>query len=272
MKNLKTLIFKTKRKIFSDFSGNNISRLKGEGTDFEEIRAYIYGDDRRKIDWKNSAKMQSLYVKVYNETREINVVIASLLNGNLEFGTQKKKKDLLIEICAILGYSTIKNGDLFRGASLSIDKKQINSSSKKVFLLEEYLNILSTKNLLNLKADFKNDINYLQKYIKKKSLIFIISDFLDEINLSILSRRHEIVVIIVRDYFEENPNLDGEINLVDPESGEEVETYLTKSMLKKYRAKYIENDKKLFSHLNHLGISYTKIYTHEDPFIKLKKV
>ena len=80
------------------------------------------------------------------------------------------------------------------------------------------------------------------------------------------------MVIIVRDYFEENPNLDGEINLVDPESGEEIETYLTKSMLKKYRAKYIENDKKLFIHLNHLGISYTKIYTHEDPFIKLKRI
>ncbi len=272
MKTLKSLILKTKKRIFSELSGNNISRLKGEGSDFEEIRAYIHGDDRRKIDWKNSAKMQSLYVRVYNETREINVVIASLLNGNLEFGTPKKKKDLLIEISAILGYSVIKNGDIFRGASLSIDKKQINASSKKIFLLEEYLNILSTQNLLNLKSDFTNDINYLKKYIKKKSLIFIISDFLDKIDLSTLSKKHEIIVIIVRDQFEENPTLEGEINLIDPESGEEIETYLTNNMLKAYKIKYRENDKKLFAHLNHLGISYTKIYTHEEPFINLMKI
>jgi uncharacterized protein (DUF58 family) len=272
MKTLKTVLLKTKKRIFSELSGNNISRLKGEGSDFEEIRAYIHGDDRRKIDWKNSAKMQSLYVRVYNETREINVVIASLLNGNLEFGTQKKKKDLLIEICAILGYSTIKNGDIFRGATLSIDKKQINSSSKKIFLLEEYLNILSSQNLLNLKSDFTNDINYLKKYIKKKSLLFIISDFLDEIDLSTLSKKHEIVVIVVRDKFEESPILEGEINLIDPESGEEIETYLTKNMLKQYKREYIKNDNKLFTHLNHLGISYTKIYTNEDPFTKLMKI
>ena len=272
MNNLKTLILKTKRKIFNDLSGNNISGLKGEGSDFEEIRAYIHGDDRRKIDWKNSAKMQSLYVRVYNETREINVVLASLLNGNLEFGCERKKKELLIEICAILGYSAIKNGDLFSGASLSHKKKQINIPSKKTFLLEEYLNIVSKQTLLNLKADFDNDIKYLKKHLKKKSLLFIVSDFLDEINLSALSKKHEIVLIIVRDRFEENPTLEGEINLIDPESGEEVEIYLTKNMIQQYRERYIKQDQKLFKHLKSLGISYIKIYTNEDPFVKLQRI
>ena len=267
MKNLKTLILKTRRKIFNELSGNNISRLKGEGSDFEEIRAYIYGDDRRKIDWKNSAKMQSLYVRVYNETRKINVVIASLINGNLE-----SKKELLVEISAILGYSAIKNGDLFSGANLSQKKREINIPSKKTFLLEEYLTILFKQNMINLKTDFAHDISYLQKHIKKKSLLFLLSDFLDEINLSKLSKKHEIIVIILRDKFEENPTFEGEVNLVDPESGEEIETYLTKSMIKKYREKYIQNDRKLFKHLKSLGINYIKIYTDEDPFVKLQRI
>ncbi len=272
MKNLKTIIIKTKRRIFNELSGNNISKLKGEGSDFEEIRAYIHGDDRRKIDWKNSAKMQSLYVRVYNEEREINVVIASLLNGNLEFGNDRKKKDLLIEISAILGYSAIKNGDLFSGASLSQKKREINNPSKKIFLLEEYLKLLIKQNLINIKTDYTEDINYLKKHIKRKSLLFIISDFLDEIDLSSLSKKHEIIVIVVRDKFEENPILEGEINLVDPESGEEIETYLSKNMLKSYKEKYIQNDKKLFKHLNSLGIRHIKIYTDEEPFVKLQRL
>jgi uncharacterized protein (DUF58 family) len=269
MHKLKTIILKTKKRIFSEFSGNNRSFLKGEGSDFEEIRAYIYGDDRRKIDWKSSAKMQSLYVRVYNEEREVNVVVASMLGGNLYFG---QKHSLMVEICAILGYSAIKNSDLFSGCILSEKEKKINKPSKKTYLLEEYLKKISSYELLNLKNEYKKDVEYLKKSLKKRSLLFLISDFLDQVDLTPLSKKHEIVVIIIRDKNEENPLLQGDTTLVDPVTNETLKINITPKVIQKYRENYKKNDAKLIAHLNLLSIRHIKIYTNEDAFVKISSL
>ena len=86
---LKKILIKTKRQVFSEISGNNASIFKGEGYDFIELREYQVGDDVKKIDWIISAKLQKPFVKIFREERELNVVVASMLNGSVHFGTKK---------------------------------------------------------------------------------------------------------------------------------------------------------------------------------------
>jgi len=92
--------------------GNNPSIFHGEGYDFIELREYMAGDDIRHIDWNITAKMQKPFIKIFREERELNVVLVSILNGSVHFGSQKFKQESIAEVAALLGYSTLKNGDL----------------------------------------------------------------------------------------------------------------------------------------------------------------
>ena len=93
--------------------GNNASLFQGEGFEFAELREYVYGDDVRKIDWKTTAKLGKPFVKIYKEERELNVVVVSMLGGSVYFGTVKQKSDIIAEVVATLGFSAVKNSDLF---------------------------------------------------------------------------------------------------------------------------------------------------------------
>lgn len=112
----------------------------------------------------------------------------------------------------------------------------------------------------------------LASKIKARSLVILVGDFLGVIDLSVLSRRHEIFVIIVRDRFEESPYELGDVSISDPESRESVELYFGKHAKEGYHKRYQENDAKLFAHLKSLGIRYVKICTDEDAWMKLRHV
>ncbi len=271
-KNIKKILIKSKRAVFSEMAGNNPSIFLGEGYDFSELREYQIGDDIKKIDWIISAKLQKPFVKLYKEERELNVVIATMLNGSVYFGTKRFKQDLIAEIGAILGFSAIKNGDNLSNYIFADKLYSYLKPSKKLFLVNKMVEAIDEFQSINLKANYFNLADTLFKSIKRKSLIFVIGDFFDDFDFSILNKKHEVIAIVVRDRFEEEPKPLGFVNLIDLESGTTFEGDINEATINHYKAKVKEIDYKMYENFKKSGVRFTKIYTDEEPFIKLTKL
>ncbi len=269
---LKTLLVKTKRQVFSEMIGNNPSLFHGEGYDFSELREYQVGDDIRKIEWTITAKLQKPYVKIFHEERELSIVAACMLGGSLFFGTERIKHDVVTEIAAIIGYSAVKNSDLFTGVVVGNGVESVERPTKRIFGVNRFIERVDGTSLLGRECDYIGGIRALFDRIKRKSILFVIGDFLAEVDLALLSRRHEVIAVIVRDRFEEHPVPLGQVHLVDPGSGATLNTNFSERSVKEYRAKVIENDRNLYRHLNRYRIRFVKIYTDEDPFGKLSRL
>ena len=273
-KNLKKLLIKTKKAVFSQQIGNNSSKFKGDGYDFVELREYEDGDDIRKIDWVISAKMQKPFVKVFQTQRQLNISIVPILGGSVYFGTKKFKHTLITEISAILGYSASANSDNY--SSYIYNEKLITNtkSTKTILGVDKMCQKIQEYNVLGKKVDYSNISSNLFKTIKKKSIIFLIGDFFNtnNLNLKLLAKKHELILIIVRDRFEENPTKLGNVNLTDPASSEVFEGELNSSLVKEYEKKVKVNDHILYDTLSKSGIEFIKIYTDENPIIKLMKL
>ena len=263
---MKTLIFKTKKRVFGSLGGRHLSKFKGEGIDFKEIREYSYGEDAKKIDWKISAKLQKPVIKEFEESRELNIMILYLISGSMYFGSVRLKSETALETIASLGFSAIKEDD--RVSVVCFDKKPIHfKPTKSVNTLSGVLENINRLELLKKDYDF-SFIDYLNRF--KKSLLFIVGDFYKTPPLHKL--KHETYVIIIRDRFEENPKFNGFVELINPIDLKEYEASFSSSTVKKYK-KFIQNhDGELFSYLNSKKIKHTKIYTDEDVFYKLKEM
>lgn len=273
-KKLKQILVKTKRQIFSELIGNNSSLLKGEGYDFLELKEYEYGEDVKKIDWVISAKFKKPYVKVFHAQKELNINIVPILNGSVYFGTKKFKQELITEICAILGFSCIKQGDPFSSFIANESLEVCTKKSKRNFAVNTLCEEIEEYRSIGKKAIYENITGELFRHIRKKSIIFLIGDFFDieKLDLKLLSKKHEVVAIIVRDKFEESPYELGNVNLVDPSTNEFFEGNITKSSIKKYEETIKRNDHKLYEHFQRCGIRFTKIYTNEEPLPKLLRL
>ncbi len=260
---MRELIIKTKQRVYGIYSGRHFSTLKGEGLDFREIREYDYNEDAKKIDWKISAKLQKPYVKEFNENKELNIIILYLLSGNLHFGTIRLKSELAIEIISILAFSATKNDDKI--TLIAYDNKPIHfKPTKSPNTAFAYIEKLANINLLGKDYDFYF-IDYLNRL--KKSILFIVTDFYKTPPLHKL--KHETYVINIKDKFEEEPEFKGYINIIDPLTLKENETFFNRHSIKKYKNFIKEKEKKLNEYLISKKIKHTKIYTHEDPFFKL---
>jgi len=268
---LKKILIKTKRAVFSEIVGNNISSLKGEGYDFSELKEYEYGEDVKNIDWMISAKMQKPYSKVFHAQKELNISIVSIYGGSVHFGTQKLKQEVMTEVATILAYSCVKQGDPFESYIVNEEVTLSSKKTKTIFGVYSMAQKLLSYNSLNKKTIYNKITNDLYKKITKRSLIFLIGDFFDtsSLDLKLLNKKHEVAVIIIRDHFEEEPKQLGNVNLIDPSSSTKFEGSLNNSVIKNYMAKIKHNDHLLFSKLQQNGIKFTKIYTNEDPISKI---
>ncbi|WP_456381209.1 DUF58 domain-containing protein [Hydrogenimonas sp.] len=269
---LKTLLIKTRRQVFSEMIGNNPSLFHGEGYDFSELREYQIGDDIRKIDWTITAKLQKPYVKIFHEERELNVVVACMMGGSLFFGTDRIKQEVVTEISAILGYSAVKNGDLYTGVTVTEGSVESERPTKRIFAVNRFVERVDTMNLLGRRADYEEGLRQLFRRIKRRSLLFVVGDFLAPVDMALLSKRHEVIAVIVRDRFEEFPRPMGQVHLVDPETGATLQTHFGERSVKKYRARIVAGDKALYRHLHRHRIRFVKIYTDEEPFAKMVKL
>lgn len=272
--NLRKILIKTKREVFSENIGNNSTLLKGEGYDFLELKEYEYGEDIKNIDWVISAKFKKPYVKVFHAQRELNISIVPILTGSVYFGTKKFKQELITEICSILAYSCIKQSDPFSSYIANENLQLLTKKSKRNFAVNKMCEEIFNYKSIGKQQKIKTICEELFLKIKKRSTIFLIGDFFDikELDLRTLNKKHEIIVIIVRDRFEEKPANLGNVNLVDPANGYNFDGNINNSLIKKYEKTVKENDHYLYEHLQKCSIRFVKIYTHEEPLAKLLRL
>jgi uncharacterized protein (DUF58 family) len=272
MSSFKKIVIKSYKQVFAEVAGNNTSIFKGEGYDFESIKEYEVGDDVRKINWNTSAKMDSLYVNEYRSQRELNIVIASMMGGSVYFGTKKFKSELIAEVASIIAFSAIKNGDKISSYLFSNRLESFVKPSKKIGAVHRLTKEIVEFDPLKKSADYALMAKELYQQVKKKSIIFILADFVDDIDFKILSSKHEVVFVIIRDHFEENPQSIGYVGLIDPATSATIEGDLNSSTIELYKSKIAQNDHKVYEHCKKYRIRYTKIYTDQEPFVKLRRL
>ena len=268
---LKKILIKSKKQAFSEIIGNNTSRQKGEGYDFCELKEYEYGEDVKNIDWVISAKMQKPYVKVFHSQKEQNIKIVNLLGGSMFFGSKRFKQDIICELSSAIAFISTKQGDPFASYIANESLQLCTKKSKKVFNVNFMSEQLYNYNVLGKSINYTHITKELFKTINHKSIIFLIGDFFDieSLDLKLLATKHEVIALVIRDKFEEEPLELGNVNFNDPSSNINYEGLLNKSTINEYIKKINVNDKKLFKHFQDCAIRFTKVYTHEEPIKKL---
>ncbi|WP_309497214.1 DUF58 domain-containing protein [Sulfurovum sp.] len=269
---LKALQLKARHQVYTLLSGQNLSKLHGEGYDFAELREYQMGDDIRKINWTITAKLGKPHIKELHANRELSVVVCALMDGSLYFGSGNAKQEKITEVATVLGFAAQHSGDLFTGLGYTQTQTYTTVPTKQVYHIEQFSKTLYESPLLHTTLEPNASIQNLFKRINKPSLLFVLGDFLEEIDLSLLAQKHEVIAIIIRHQEEESPKKLGEVSLNDPHSGEKLDTYFGSNGIEKYVAKLKENDEKLMSHFSRYDIRSVKIFTEDEVVGKLLKL
>ncbi len=226
LKKVKRIEIATRGLVNEVFSGEYHSVFKGRGMEFAEVREYQMGDDIRNIDWNVTARAGHPYIKVFDEERELTVMLLVDVSSSGNFGTASQMKgEVAAELCAVLAFSAIKNNDKV-GLIIFSDKieKFIPPRKGKQHVLRVIREILYFKPE-DSKTDLNVSLEYLSRVIKRRSIVFLVSDFLTEgyeKSLQVANKKHDIIAINIIDPREvELPNV-GFIELEDAETGETV--------------------------------------------------
>ena len=263
------ILLRAKKQVFTNKSAGELSKIRGEGLDFCEIRPYEFGDDIRKINFSASGKTGELQTNIFNENKQINVVIGIMLSSSLHFGSQCLKSETIAQIIALLGCSSIKQHNQTQLVFFAENKQksfQLNNTGDVLRAIEAML----SWDLLSTKSDFQAMNQHLLQ--SKKSLTFIIGDFYHDNDYSLIAHKNEINALVVRDKLEETPNFALELDLVNPENNSTIQANMDKRLALKYHKKLKNQDDRLFSHFAKHGINTGKLYTHEDAFSKLSQI
>lgn len=223
LKKVRRIEIKAKGLINEMFSGDYHSAFKGRGMSFSEVREYQFGDDVRNIDWNVTARFDTPFVKVYEEERELTVIIMIDISGSsLSGGKGALKKELMAELAAIIAFSATQNNDkvgaiLFSGeVELFIPPRKGKSHVMRI--IRDTIEFVPQNN----KTNIGNALRFLNNAIKRKSTVFLISDFYDsgyEIPLKLANKKHDLIALRIKENVESHiPSL-GLIPTVDPETG-----------------------------------------------------
>lgn len=222
LKKVRKIEIKTRRLSDHIFGGEYHSTFKGRGMTFSEVRQYQFGDDVRTIDWNVTARYNEPYVKVFEEERELTMMLMVDVSGSEHFGTSSQfKKDTVTEIAATLAFSAIQNNDKV-GLILFSDQIELFIPPKKgkshvLRIIRDLIEFSPKSKQTNIAQAFK----FLSNVMKKKAIIFMLSDFMDddyEKTLKIVGRKHDITGIRVYDKHDvEIPNL-GIVPMLDAET------------------------------------------------------
>ena len=249
LKKVRKIEIKTRRLSNNIFGGEYHSVFKGRGMTFSEVRNYQFGDDVRTIDWNVTARYNEPFVKVFEEERELTLMLLVDVSGSELFGTEKAlKKNIITEISATLAFSALQNNDKV-GLILFSDNVElfIPPSKGKTHVLRIIRELIEFKPL-SKKTDISEVLRFLIGVIKKKSIAFILSDFISvdyEKILKICANKHDVTGIRIFNKLEEKiPNM-GIVKMFDQET-EETKLIDTSSSLlrKKYESYNIANSKR----------------------------
>jgi uncharacterized protein (DUF58 family) len=271
LKKVRQIEIRTKNVVNDFFGGDYHSNFKGRGMTFSEVREYVPGDDVRSIDWNVTARTGKPHIKIFEEERELSVLILIDVSSSGVFGSKKDLKiDLGVEIAAMLSFSAIKNNDKV-GLALFSDKieKYIPPKKGKKHVLRLITDIVNHDfENRNKRTSIKTAIDFANKISKRKSVIFLISDFIDDNfwnELKFLNFKHDVVGLQIYDSYERNfPNV-GLINIHDSETGEN--TWIDTTS-KKNRDKFQKNSEekldKFSMKCKNIGFDLLQINTDDD--------
>ncbi|MGY6649293.1 DUF58 domain-containing protein [Wenyingzhuangia sp. IMCC45574] len=239
LKKVRKIEIKTRRLSDHVFSGEYHSSFKGRGMTFSEVKQYQFGDDIRSIDWNVTARYNEPYVKVFEEERELTMMLVVDISGSGNFGTKEQfKRETLTEIAATMAFSAIQNNDKV-GLLLFSDEVELYIPPKKgkshvLRIIRELIEFEPNSKKTNINGALK----YLSNVIRKKAIVFILSDFMDdgyEQTLKIVANKHDVTGVRVYDQYDESLPKIGLVPMVDAESGQ---TVLVNTSSRKVRNKY----------------------------------
>ena len=273
IKKVRKIEIKTRGLSSNIFAGQYHSAFKGRGMAFSEVREYQFGDDVRDIDWNVTARFHRPYVKVFEEERELTVMLLIDVSGSLDFGTQKQmKRDMVTEIAATIAFSAIQNNDKI-GVVFFSDKIEKYIPPKKgrkhiLYIIREMLDFEPESK----RTDVKQAVEFLSSVQKRRTTAFILSDFFVrndfQQSLQIASRKHDVVAIQVYDQrAKELPDV-GLMKVVDAETGYEqyVDTS-SKKLRQAYQKYWLTRQSQLQDTFNKSNVDNVSIATNED-FVK----
>ena len=269
LKKVRQIEIKTKGLSNHIFAGEYNTAFKGKGMAFSEVRDYQNGDDVRLIDWNVTARYNSPFVKVFEEEREMTVMLMIDVSGSNNFGSNKNfKKELATEIGAVLAFSAIENNDKVGVIFFSnIIEKFIPPKKGKKHILRIIREIISFKPS-SKKTDLSVALEYFNSVIRKRSICFILSDFIStsfKKPLQIASRKHDVVALKLIDKREEIiPNI-GLVPIEDAESGKKIIIDTSsKFFISKLSEENNKRNNKLKSLMNESSVDLINLYTGED--------
>ena len=269
LKKVRQIEIKTRGLSSNIFAGEYHTAFKGRGMMFSEVREYQYGDDIRNIDWNVTARFNQPFIKVFEEEREMTVMLLIDVSGSREFGTTARfKKNVITEIAAVLAFSAIQNNDK-TGVIFFSNKIEKFIPPKKgkthiLHIIRELISFMPD----NRETNVSEVLRYLTNAIKKRCTAFVISDFLDdnfEDALKIANQKHDVVALKVYDPREtEIPDI-GFVQFKDAETGnyQWINTGNKKSR-EAYKKWWLENDLKMTSTFRRAGVDNVSIRTDED--------
>lgn len=268
LKKVREIEIKTRSLTKQVFSGEYHSAFKGRGMAFSEVKNYQFGDDVRNIDWNVTARFNEPFVKVFEEERELSVFLLIDISGSSSFGTvERSKKELMLEIAAVLAFSAVTNNDKV-GAIFVSDQMEKYIPPKKgrshaLMILRELIDIKPKGKGTNLNEGLK----YFRNVVKKRSICFVISDFYDDNDfidgLKIANNKHDMVALRVFDPSEkELPNL-GLIKMFDAEKNTVKWVNSSSSWVRnKYKRKYERFEEQLNSEFRKSGVDFATLATN----------
>jgi len=242
IRQVRRIEIKTRKIVDENLAGQYHSTFKGQGMEFEEVRAYQAGDDVRSIDWNVTARAGAPFIKKFVEERELTVMIIVDMSGSQEFGSgQKTKRNVTAELTALFAFSAIRNQDKV-GCLIFTDEVELYIKPKKgkTHVLRLIREVLAFEPR-GVKTNIAEALRYFSKVEKRKAVVFVISDFMDEgylKPLQYLGSRHDLIAVPVVDPRELNPPDSGLYVLEDGETGHE--TYVDFGN-KKVREAYVRN-------------------------------
>ena len=270
IKKVRKIEIKTRGLSSNIFAGQYHSAFKGRGMAFSEVREYQYGDDVRDIDWNVTARFNKPYVKVFEEERELTVMLLVDMSSSLDFGTSGMyKKDMVAEIAATLAFAAIQNNDKI-GAIFFTDRIEKFIPPQKgrkhiLYIIRELLGFEPESR----HTDLIVPLQYLTNAIKKRCTTFLLSDFIDERDfksaLTIANRKHDVVAIQVYDKrVEELPDV-GLMKMIDAESGEDMYIDTSSRKVRDMHHKWwIEHQQQLRDVFTKSGVDSISVRTDQD--------
>ena len=270
IKKVRKIEIKTRGLSQNIFAGQYHSAFKGRGMAFSEVREYQYGDDVRDIDWNVTARFHRPYVKVYEEERELTVMLLVDLSGSLDFGSvQQTKRDIVTEIASTLAFSAIQNNDKI-GVILFTDRIEKYIPPKKgrkhiLYIIHELLNFKPA----GVRTDIGMAVSYLTRVMKRRCTAFLLSDFYSRSDFSkpiqIANSKHDVVAIQVYDPRAKSLPDIGLMKVRDAETGHEMIIDTSSAKLRQAHARYwIEREDLLNRIFAKSKVDWTSVATNEN--------